>query len=123
MSLKIYSFVLDLVGQVSPLIRVVRARSAALADQMERALIGIPLNVAEGAYSRGEERQARYQSAAASVREMLAWLQSVMFLPRHGARFHVLSNVSPVFPVSVCHLCTRSEPTILIDVISRTRGD
>ena len=43
---------------------------------MERALISIPLNVAEGAYSRGKNRQARFQSAAASAREVLACLET-----------------------------------------------
>jgi four helix bundle protein len=58
------------------MIRVLRARSSALADQLERALISIPLNVAEGAYSRGKNRQARFQSAAASARETLACLET-----------------------------------------------
>jgi four helix bundle protein len=53
-----------------------RARSSSLADQLERALISVPLNVAEGAYSRGKNRQARYQSAAASAREVLACLET-----------------------------------------------
>ena len=54
MSLKIYPVVLELVRRLSPVIRVWRARSSALADQMERALISVPLNLAEGAYSRGK---------------------------------------------------------------------
>jgi four helix bundle protein len=57
-----------------------RARSYALADQLERALISIPLNVAEGAYSRGRNRQARYQCAAASVREALACFEAAQAL-------------------------------------------
>ncbi len=76
MSLKIYPVVLDLVRRLSPSIRMLRSRSSALADQMERALISIPLNVAEGAYSRGKNRQARFQSAAASARETLACLET-----------------------------------------------
>jgi four helix bundle protein len=76
MSLKIYAVVLELVRRVSPLIRVLRSRSSALGDQMERALISIPLNIAEGAYSRGRNRQARFQSAAASARETLACLET-----------------------------------------------
>jgi four helix bundle protein len=43
---------------------------------MERALISVPLNLAEGAYSRGRNRQARYHSAAASAREVLACLET-----------------------------------------------
>jgi four helix bundle protein len=76
MSLKIYSVVLDLVRRLSPSVRVLRSRSSSLADQMERALVSVPLNVAEGAYSRGKNRQARFQSAAASARETLACLET-----------------------------------------------
>jgi four helix bundle protein len=76
MPLKIYPVVLELVRRLAPVIRKLRARSSALADQMERALISVPLNVAEGAYSRGRNRQARYQSALASARETLACLET-----------------------------------------------
>jgi four helix bundle protein len=76
MTLKIYPVVLDLVRRLAPVIRVLRTRSSVLADQMERALISVPLNVAEGAYSRGRNRQARFQSAAASARETLACLET-----------------------------------------------
>jgi four helix bundle protein len=76
MSLKIYPVVLELVRRLSPLVRVLRARSSVLGDQMERALISMPLNVAEGAYSRGKNRQVRFQSVAASARETLACLET-----------------------------------------------
>jgi four helix bundle protein len=76
MSLKIYSVVLELVRRLAPVVRMLRGRSLALGDQMERALISIPLNIAEGAYSRGRNRQARFQSAAASAREALACLET-----------------------------------------------
>src|SRR4051812_23905811 len=72
MTLKIYPVVLELVRKLAPFLPRLRARSASLGDQMERALISIPLDVAEGAYSRGKNRQARHQSAAASAREALA---------------------------------------------------
>jgi four helix bundle protein len=85
MSLEIYPVVLELVRRLSPLVRVLRARSSALADQMERALISIPLNVAEGAYSRGKNRQARFQSAAASARETLACLETAEAMGFHRA--------------------------------------
>jgi four helix bundle protein len=76
MSLKIHPVVLDLVRRLAPVIRELRSRSSALADQMERALVSVPLNVAEGADSRGRNRQARFQSAAASARETLACLET-----------------------------------------------
>ena len=80
MTLEIYPVVLDLIKKLAPLMPVVRARSATLGDQLERALISIPLNVAEGAYSRGKNRQARYQSAAGSAREALACLETAQAL-------------------------------------------
>lgn len=76
MTLKIYPVVLELVRRLAPLLRALRARSSSLGDQLERALISIPLNVAEGAYSRGKNRQARYHSAAASAREVLACIET-----------------------------------------------
>jgi four helix bundle protein len=87
MSLKIYPVVLELVRRLSPLVRVLRARSSVLADQMERALISMPLNVAEGAYSRGKNRQVRFQSAAGSARETLACLETAEAMGRARARF------------------------------------
>ena len=94
MTLKIYPVVLELVRRLAPVIKMLRSRSPALADQMERALISVPLNVAEGAYSRGRNRQARFQTAAASARETLACLETaeaVGFLgpidPELGAMF------------------------------------
>jgi four helix bundle protein len=74
LNLKIYPVVLELVRRLSPVLPALRKRSWALAEQLERALISVPLNVAEGAYSRGKNRQARYQTAAASAREVLACL-------------------------------------------------
>jgi four helix bundle protein len=70
--LQIYPAVLDLIRRLSPGLARVKARSSALGDQFERALVSIPLNVAEGAYSRGRNRHARYQSACGSAREALA---------------------------------------------------
>jgi four helix bundle protein len=80
MKLRIYSVVLELVRQMGPVLPVLRARSSALADQFERALTSIPLNIAEGAYSRGRNRQARYQTACASAREALACLETAQAL-------------------------------------------
>jgi four helix bundle protein len=95
MTLKIYPVVLELVRRLSPALPRLRARSASLGDQMERALISIPLNVAEGAYSRGKNRQARYQSAAASAREALACWETAEALGFTGPlepELHALFN-------------------------------
>jgi four helix bundle protein len=101
MSLKIYAVILQLVRQLAPVVKVLRARSSALGDQMERALISVPLNVAEGAYSRGKNRQVRFQSATASARETLACLETAEAMgfigpiePELRARFdHVIGTL------------------------------
>jgi four helix bundle protein len=56
-----------------------------LADQCERALISIPLNVAEGTHSRGRNQQARFHTAAGSAREVLACLETAEALGWMGA--------------------------------------
>src|SRR5262245_33584102 len=76
MTLRLYPIVLELVRALAPHLPVLRPRSGALGHQLARSLIPIPLNVAEGAYSRGRNRQARYQSAAASAREALACFET-----------------------------------------------
>ena len=95
MTLRIYAVVLELVRRMRPELQLLRKRSFALGDQLERALISIPLNVAEGAYSRGRIRHARFQSAAASAREALACWETAQALglvdalePEIGALFH-----------------------------------
>jgi four helix bundle protein len=80
MNLKIYPVVLELVRRMAPGLRVLKARSSALGDQFERALISIPLNVSEGAYSRGKNRQARYHTALGSAREALACWETAQAL-------------------------------------------
>jgi four helix bundle protein len=85
MSLRIYPVVLDLVRKLAPVVEALRVRSPALADQMERALISIPLNLAEGSYSRGRNRSARFQTAAASARETLACLETAEAMGFTGA--------------------------------------
>jgi four helix bundle protein len=76
MTLRIYPIVLLLVRKLAPYLAVLRARSASLGDQLERSMTSIPLNLAEGSYSRGKNSYARYQSAAASAREALACLET-----------------------------------------------
>jgi four helix bundle protein len=91
MTLEIYPVVLELVRRLAPYLPALRARSSSLGDP----LVSIPLNLAEGAYSRGKNRHARYQSAAASAREALACLETAEALgwlqpltPELGALFH-----------------------------------
>jgi four helix bundle protein len=70
--LRIYSVLLDLVADLVPLLRRLERRDGDLARQCRRALTSVPLNVAEGSYSRGKNRPARYHTALGSLREVLA---------------------------------------------------
>jgi four helix bundle protein len=76
MPLRIYPVSLELIRSAAPLPSLLRARSVSLGDQFERALTSVPLNIAEGDYSRGKNRQTRYHSALASAREALACLEA-----------------------------------------------
>jgi len=70
--LRIYPILLDLVRTVGPLVRELERCDPDLARQCRRALCSAPLNVAEGSYSRGKNRAARYHTALGSLREVLA---------------------------------------------------
>ena len=73
--LRIYDVLMRLVKEVRPLMERIEARDAGLGDQCRRALCSAPLNVAEGCYSGGRNRVARYHTALGSLREVLACLE------------------------------------------------
>jgi len=105
--LRIYPVLLELVREVRPLIRELERRDADLARQCRRALASAPLNVAEGSYSRGQNRTARYHTALGSLREALACFEVAAALgylpeiePALVGRFnHVLGTLVRL----VCH--------------------
>ena len=70
--LRIYSVVLDLVRCLRPLLKELERSDADLARQCRRALTSVQLNIAEGSYSRGKNRQARCHNALGSMREVQA---------------------------------------------------
>ncbi|MBI2394605.1 MAG: four helix bundle protein [Deltaproteobacteria bacterium] len=45
---------------------------------MRRALASVPLNTAEGSYSRGANRAARYHCAAGSMNEVIAGIETAI---------------------------------------------
>ena len=73
--LRIYSVLLDLVRDLLPLLNQLSRKDPDLARQCRRALTSAPLNVAEGSYSRGKNRAARYHNALGSLREVFACLE------------------------------------------------
>ena len=70
--LRIYDVMLELVREVAPVVGEIERRDPDLARQCRRALSSGPLNVAEGSYSQGRNRNARYHTAMGSLREALA---------------------------------------------------
>lgn len=86
--LRICPVLLQLVRLVRPLVKELERCDADLARQCKRALCSAPLNVAEGSYSRGRNRAARYHTALGSLREVLACLEV-------AAALGYLPNVDP----------------------------
>jgi four helix bundle protein len=72
--LHIYKITIDMVGAVARVARVVHAEDPDLARQMRRASSSVPLNLSEGLYSRGRNREARLHNAMGSAMETLACL-------------------------------------------------
>ncbi len=103
--LRIYPVLLELVRDVGPRVRQLQRcdprSDSDVARQCRRALTSAPLNVAEGSYSRGKNRPARYHTALGSLREVLACLEVAFALgylpevePVLRARFdHVLGTL------------------------------
>jgi four helix bundle protein len=74
---------LEMVRVVGTLLPRIGRGSRALADQLDRASLSVPLNVAEGLRSQGGHRAARLHTALGSARE------SVMALRIAEARGYV----------------------------------
>jgi four helix bundle protein len=73
--LRIYPVVLEVLKQLQPALRRIEVRDRDLGRQLRRASASIALNLGEGMYSRGQNRQARYHSALGSARETLSCLE------------------------------------------------
>lgn len=73
--LLIYPVVLDVPVELRPLIAQIERRDADLTRQLRRCASSVALNLAEGMYSRGKSRSARYHTALGSAREVLSCLE------------------------------------------------
>ena len=67
--LRIYDVALAMVRDVALLARRVARFDSDLARQMRRCSTAVPLNIGEGMYARGRNRQARYHTAMAEAAE------------------------------------------------------
>jgi four helix bundle protein len=73
--LRIYNVVLEVLRGCQPVLRRIELKDRDLARQLRRCSSSVALNLAEGMYSRGSNRNARYHSALASAREALSCLE------------------------------------------------
>jgi four helix bundle protein len=73
--LRIYPVVLDTIRRLRPTLAVIERKDRDLGRQLRRCSQSVGLNLAEGAYSRGRNRAAKYHVALGSAREMLACLE------------------------------------------------
>ncbi len=74
--LLIYPVILQVLRGLRPVLKRIELRDKDLARQLRRCSVSVALNVAEGMYSRGGNRAARYHSALGSARETLACLEA-----------------------------------------------
>ena len=73
--LRIYAVLIELVRDVAPMVDQIGRRDPDLARQARRAMTSAPLNLAEGSYSRGRNRMARYHNSMGELRELLSCLE------------------------------------------------
>ena len=73
--LRIYPVVLETLAALRGLIAQIERRDSDLSRQLRRAAASIVLNLGEGMYSKGKNRQARYHTALGSARETLSCLE------------------------------------------------
>ena len=72
--LRIYDNSLNVIRQLRPVVETIARRDVDLARQLRRALASVTLNISEGSYARGRNRQALYQVALGSAKESKACL-------------------------------------------------
>ena len=70
--LRIYSVVLEMVGESAGIAARIELRDVDLARQMRRAAASVALNTSEGSANTGGHKRQRYQTALGSAREVMA---------------------------------------------------
>ena len=93
--MRIYDVSLVVVRNVSRLARRVQLEDKDLARQMKRASSSVSLNIAEGMYSRGGNKGARYHNAMGSARETMACLH-VCIAAEYATREQVAEDLDRI---------------------------
>ena len=75
MDLKIHQTSIDAIIVIKPLVSVIERFDKDLGKQIRRSATSVPLNIAEGAYSQGRNRTARFYNALGSAKETCSALQ------------------------------------------------
>lgn len=73
--LRIYPVFVAMVRRLRPVFAVIDRKDRDLGRQLRRCSASVGLNLAEGMYSRGRNRAAKYHVALGSAREALACLE------------------------------------------------
>ena len=94
--LRIYGVVLEVLEKLQPALKRIEVKDRDLARQLRRCSSSVALNLAEGMYSRGQNRNARYHTALGSARETLACLEVAVvcnYAPKNAVLHDQLDRV------------------------------
>ena len=75
MDLKIHNTSIEAISVIRPLVNIVERFDKDLGKQIRRSSTSVPLNIAEGAYSQGKNRNARFYNALGSAKETCSALR------------------------------------------------
>lgn len=75
MDLNIHHTSIEAIKSIRPLVAIVERFDKDLGKQIRRSSTSVPLNIAEGAYSQGKNRNARFYNALGSAKETCSALQ------------------------------------------------
>ncbi len=70
--LRIYSFILEVLRKIAPLVKAIAKHDPDLAKQLRRSASSMALNTAEGSGSQGGNIRSRFRDALASTQETRA---------------------------------------------------